>query len=135
MRVVESTIAAGSDGNRRSARTTGRKVLRFCLVLLALSPAIITLSLVARYGVDIPYADEWTFAPLFVKAHTHTLTFSDFFEQHNEHRYVFPKLLLIAFAYLAHGNVRVEMMFSVFSGQPDFAESLADPPAHAFRYA
>lgn len=77
------------------------------------SPAIFTLSLVARYGVDIPYADEWTFAPLLVKAHTHALTFSDFFEQHNEHRYIFPKLLLVAFTYLSGGNLRVQMLFSV----------------------
>lgn len=88
--------------------------LRIGLTLLALSPAIFTLSLVARYGVDIPYADEWTFAPLLVKAHSHALTFSDFFAQQNEHRYVFPKLLLIAFAYLADGNLRIQMLFSVF---------------------
>lgn len=89
-------------------------MLRLGLVLLALSPAIFILSLVARYGVDIPYLDEWTFAPLLVKAHTHALTFSDLFAQHNEHRYVFPKLLIIAFAYLAGGNLRIEMLFSVF---------------------
>jgi len=88
--------------------------LRIGLTLLALSPAIFMITLVAKYGVDISYADEWTFAPLFVKAHTHTLTFFDFFQQHNEHRYVFPKLMFIAFAWLAHGNVRVEMMFSIF---------------------
>jgi hypothetical protein len=84
------------------------------LGLLALSPAIFLLSLVARYGVDIPFADEWTFAPLLVKAHTHTLAFSDFFAQHNEHRYVFPRLVLIALAEVAHGNVRVQMFLSVF---------------------
>lgn len=88
--------------------------LRIALTLLALSPAIFMITLVGKYGVDIPYADEWTFTPLLVKAHTHTLTFFDFFQQHNEHRYVFPKLMFIAFAWLAHGNVRVEMMFSVF---------------------
>lgn len=89
------------------------RALRFGLVLLAVSPAIFTLRLVAKYGVDIPYADEWTFAPLLVKAHTNALTFSDFFAQHNEHRYVFPKLLLVAFAQLAGGNLRVQMLFSV----------------------
>lgn len=88
--------------------------LRIGLTLLALSPAIFMTTLVGKYGVDIPYADEWTFAPLFVKAHTHTLTFFDFFHQHNEHRYVFPKLMFIVFAWLAYGNVRVEMVFSVF---------------------
>lgn len=88
--------------------------LKIGLTLLALSPVILTSALVGKYGVDIRYADEWTFAPLLVKAHTHTLTFSDLFHQHNEHRYVFPKLMFIAFAWLAQGNARAEMMFSIF---------------------
>ena len=107
-------LATRSNERLQSAGIKTRRVLRFGVILLALSPAIFTLSLVARHGVDIPYADEWTFAPLLVKAHMHTLTFSDFFAQHNEHRYVFPKLLLVAFAYLARGNLRIEMLFSVF---------------------
>jgi hypothetical protein len=90
-----------------------RLMLRIGLALLALSPAAFTLALVSKYGVDIPYADEWTLAPILAKAHTHTLTFSDFFAQHNEHRYVFPKVLLIGFAAIARGDVRFEMLFSV----------------------
>lgn len=91
-----------------------RKPIRLCLFLIALFPAIFTLSLVTKYGVDIGYADEWTFAPLFSKAHALTLTFADLFEQHNEHRYVFPKLLLILLTWLGHGNIRLQMFFSVF---------------------
>ena len=94
-------------------RTIARRVLKFGLFLLALSPALFTLRLVAKYGVDIPYADEWTLAPFLVKAHMHELAFSDFFAQHNEHRSVFPKLLLVAFTHLSGGNVRVQMLFSV----------------------
>ena len=37
--------------------------------------------LVARHGVDIPFADEWTLAPLFVKTQEHTVIFMDLFKQ------------------------------------------------------
>jgi hypothetical protein len=80
--------------------------------VLPLLPVIYLLSLVAKYGVNVPYADEFTLAPLLVKAHEHTINFSDLFRQHNEHRYFFPRLLFIAFAYFSHGDVRAEMFFS-----------------------
>ena len=88
-------------------------LVRSFLVALAILPGIFILGMVLRYGVDIPYSDEWTYAPLLVKARAHTLTFTDLFEQHNEHRCFFPKVVLIAFSYFAGGNVRAEMVFSV----------------------
>ena len=84
------------------------------LVILLLLPVIYLLALVSKYGVDVPYADEFTFAPLLVKAHEHALTWADLFRQHNEHRYFFPRLILIAFAWMARGDLRAEMFFSVF---------------------
>src|SRR5437764_11469738 len=72
-----------------------RRVLarRVALIILALLPGLYLFSLIVRYGVNVPYADEFTLAPLLVKAHEHAITFSDLFEQHNEHRYFFPRLL------------------------------------------
>ena len=84
------------------------------LVVLALLPVIYLLTLVAKYGVEVPYADEFTLAPFLVKAHQHAVTWSDLFRQHNEHRYFFPRLLFMAFAGVAQGNLRAEMFFSVF---------------------
>lgn len=84
------------------------------LVVLSLLPVIYLLTLVAKYGVNVPYADEFNFVPLLVKAHDHAVTWFDLFKQHNEHRYFFSRLLIIAFAWLSHGDLRVEMFFSVF---------------------
>jgi hypothetical protein len=83
------------------------------LLLAAATPSLCIIYLVARYGVDIPFADEWTFAPLLVKAHDHTLGLADLFAQHNEHRPVFPRLLMIGIARAANGNVRAQMFFSI----------------------
>ncbi len=83
------------------------------LIVLALVPVLYLLVLIAKYGVNVPYADDFMIPPLLVKAYDHTLTFQDLFEQHNEHRYFFPRLLFIAFARLADGNLRAEMFFSL----------------------
>lgn len=86
---------------------------RWCLFVLALLPGLYVTQLIARYGVNVPYADEFTLAPFFVKAHDHSLTVSDLFAQHNEHRYFFTNMLFIAIGFAAHGDVRAEMFFSV----------------------
>lgn len=84
------------------------------LIVLSLLPVIYLLTLVAKYAVNVPYADEFASTSLLVKAHDHAVTWFDLFQQHNEHRYFFPHLLIIAFAWLAHGDLRAEMFFSVF---------------------
>jgi hypothetical protein len=81
--------------------------------LLALSSALFLARLIARYGVDIPYADEWLWTPFLFKAHEHSLTVADFFAQHNEHRYFVPKLLLLILAPLTSGNTKGAMFFSL----------------------
>lgn len=99
------------------AELTRRQILSrattLALWLLPILPAVYLVTLIARYGVDVPFADEFTLAPLLVKAHAHSVTLSDLFAQHNEHRYVFPRLLFIAFAAFAKGNLIAEMFFSV----------------------
>jgi hypothetical protein len=89
-------------------------VLRFFLFVLLLLPVVYLVSLVAKCGVNVPYADEFGMAPLLVKAHDHAVTLTDLFRQHNEHRYFFPHLLFIAFAWLGRGDLRLEMFSSVF---------------------
>ena len=81
--------------------------------LLALSPPLFLARLIWRYGVDIPYADEWLWTPFLFKAHEHSLTLADLFAQHNEHRYFFPKLLLLILAPLTSGNTKGAMFFSL----------------------
>src|SRR4051812_39131580 len=88
-------------------------LLRVLAFILPLLPIIYLVALIAKYGVNVPYADEFTIAPLLAKAHEHTLTFADLFSQHNEHRYFFSRLLMIALVDLAHGDLRAEMYFSV----------------------
>ena len=97
---------AGMSVSRRdSLRRSG-------LLLLVLLPFLFQLFLVNRHGVDVPYADEFALAPLFLKAQSGAVSLADLYEPHNEHRYFFTRLLFIGFARLAQGNLRAEMFFS-----------------------
>ena len=90
------------------------RALNLSLFLFALLPVALVIRLIADYGINVPFGDEWAMIPLFARWHDHQLTLADLFRQHNEHRIFFPKLIYLAFAQLTHWNLRGEMFFSVF---------------------
>jgi hypothetical protein len=61
------------------------------------------------YSVDYPYYDQWDFVPFLEKAYSHQLTWQDFWAQHNEHRLVFPRLLMLVLARFSHWNIYLEL--------------------------
>ncbi|HEX6182994.1 MAG TPA: hypothetical protein VFZ44_03715 [Pyrinomonadaceae bacterium] len=69
--------------------------------------------LILRYGVDVPYWDQWDIAPFFEKLARGTLTAADLFAQFNEYRQFFPNLLFVALGWLTGWDVRVEMLASL----------------------
>lgn len=87
--------------------------IRFLLIFGLLLPPLLCFGLINQFGVNVPFADDFTLAPLFVSAHNGTLKFGQFIAQHNEHRMVLLRVFALAFAYFAHGNLRAEMMFSL----------------------
>ena len=90
------------------------RALNLALFLFALFPVALVIRLIADYGINVPFGDEWAMIPLFARWQDHQLTLADLFRQHNEHRIFFPKLIYLAFAQLTHWNLRGEMFFSVF---------------------
>jgi hypothetical protein len=61
-------------------------------------------------GVNVPYRDQWEGeAPLFIKMETGTIGIDDLFQQFNEHRIFFPRLIFCPLAKLTHWNVRAEL--------------------------
>jgi hypothetical protein len=67
---------------------------------------------VLHYGVNTPLWDEWESVPLFQKADAHTLDFSDLWAQRNEHRILFPNIVILISAYATHWNIKVELLIS-----------------------
>ncbi|MGJ3245359.1 MAG: hypothetical protein ACFE0I_04705 [Elainellaceae cyanobacterium] len=82
------------------------------LVSLVLLPLGLVIGLIATNGVNIPVSDEWLILGVAEKIHSGTLTVSDLFAQHHEHRLVFPKLIFAALAFATSWNVKAEMYLS-----------------------
>jgi hypothetical protein len=91
-----------------AAKAAGRAAT--CAALIA---ACATLWLILRYGVDVPFWDQWQIAPFFDKLASGTLTLSDLFAQQNEYRQFFPNLLFVALGRLTRWNVKYEMLASL----------------------
>ena len=91
-----------------------RKYKSGSLLLLALVPIIFVGFIIDRYGVNVPYADEWSNLILVEKWDAGHLRFADLIRPHNGHRILVPRRIYLAFAEMAHGNVRAEMFFSLF---------------------
>ncbi len=72
-----------------------------------------TILLIIGLSKNVPYYDQWYFVPLLDSFHTGNVTFAALWEQHNEHRLVFPLLLMLAPASLTHWNVQAEIVFGV----------------------
>jgi hypothetical protein len=83
-------------------------------ILATLFPAAIMFGLIAQYGVNVPFWDEWSLISFFEKAQHHSLTFSDFLVQNNEHRIVFPKLVFLLLYRFGLWTPRAAMFSSLF---------------------
>ena len=79
-------------------------------VLLALPP-LLAASYIFRFGINVPVWDQWQFAALLESASAGTLHFSDLYAQSNEHRLLFPKLVMLGLARLSSWDTRAEMWF------------------------
>jgi hypothetical protein len=79
---------------------------------LALLPAVLPLWQILHYAVDVPYWDQLddNLSGLHVKAHEGGLTFAALSHQHNEHRFLLPRLVFLALGFATRGNVVAEML-------------------------
>jgi hypothetical protein len=80
---------------------------------LALAAFLIQAQYVKLFAVDIPFWDEWEHLPRLVAYKAGTLTWPDLYAQHNEHRILVPRLLVLAsFAVLGEWSPRAGMLLS-----------------------
>jgi hypothetical protein len=83
------------------------------LAVLILSPIALLVAALARYSVNVPFWDQWELVTIFEKSVNGTLGFADFFAQHNEHRILFPRLIMFTLATLTHWNTLYEVATNV----------------------
>lgn len=81
--------------------------------LAVIIPLVFLIVTVYKYQVNIPYSDEWEMTSLIEKSYQNKLDLSDFWSTHNEHRVLFPKLILLAVARLTHWNISYELVINI----------------------
>ena len=97
-----------------SERRGPASISRFTVVqsVLIAAPVALAACLVARYGVDVPFWDEWTIAEFLQKIDGGTLTASALLSQHNEHRMLVPRIIQLAVAFGVGWDTRILMWVS-----------------------
>lgn len=88
------------------------KISRALFLIAVILPPAFAAALIFRYGVDLPYSDEWELAPLLVRWVEGSLSLGDVFAPVNGYRQFFPNLLILALARLTHWDARYEMVVS-----------------------
>lgn len=99
------------EGQRLSGPRDNPKKLKYIALALILAPVVLGFVYVFLFGVNVPYYDEWVVVQLFQKYHTGELHFSDFYAQHNEHRILFPRVILLIIGILSGFDTVIEMYF------------------------
>jgi hypothetical protein len=78
-------------------------------IVLIILPVLIGWYYVQCYAVNVVWEDQWGMLPLFEKHDAGTLTFLDFWKQHNEHRHAFPQITMYLLALATKWNVVAEL--------------------------
>jgi len=90
-------------------------------VALSALPFVALVVFVVRYGITIPYMDQWELVPLLEKQANASLVVADFTAQHNAHRIVFPRLIMVGLAALTDWDIRAELAVNLILGLVIFA--------------
>ncbi|AKB35859.1 hypothetical protein MSSAC_1269 [Methanosarcina siciliae C2J] len=94
---------------------TLKKITWILIISLIVAPVIIGIFYIYKFGIDVPYWDQWDEVPIFLeKLSMSHLTIFDLIAQHNESRPFFPNIIMIALALISNYNVLFEMYFMYF---------------------
>ena len=81
------------------------------ILFLCLLPVITGILYVYLFAADVAFSDQWEVVPLFEKFFSNSLSFKDFYSLHNEHRMVFPRLVMLGIGIVTGYNNIIEMYF------------------------
>lgn len=88
---------------------------------LAVLPIVCSASLTLSGAVDVPWGDDWSLGPAMVRAHDGHLSWADLWAQHNEHRLLIPRVVMIALGLLTGWDLRAQMLASALCAVATFA--------------
>jgi hypothetical protein len=96
--------------SQRFPSDPGRDRALKAAILLILSLAALPIGYgIWRYGVDIPFGDQWMYVELFKSFETGSLSFKELIFPQNEYRQLIPYIIYILLAKLSQWQVKWEM--------------------------
>lgn len=98
---------------------------RWYLWLLLLLPPIILTYLVTTRSVNVPFWDQWELVPIIKNMQEGHFYLHDFWQQHNEHRLLFPRLIMMGAAVFTDWNLRYEVVINIILGLTSFGVLLS----------
>lgn len=116
---MEATSTRRSAASRATA--SSRNVPAAAAIALLAVPAVAIGVMIAAWAVNMPSWDEWEMVPVLAHLHAGHFVWADFWNQHNEHRVLFPTLLLAGLAQLDNWNIVVECLCSLAVAALSFA--------------
>jgi hypothetical protein len=88
--------------------------------LLSAIPIVVLIFFIVKYRVEIPQADEWSLVPLIDKSYQGTLQLNDLWALHNEHRLLFPRIVLLQVVKFSHWQILSELLTNVLFASISF---------------
>jgi hypothetical protein len=86
------------------------QALSLVLRALALVPVALIAAIIWRWGVNVPFWDEWDLSTIFVKKADGQLSLAVLADFHNESRPLFPRLAFLVLGRLTHWNFKAFMV-------------------------
>ena len=82
-------------------------------ILLSLVPVLFLITCVSLHHAHVPYWNLWELLPLIEEYHQENVSPYTLCRQHNEHRLVFPKFIILIPADLTHWNISFELAVNI----------------------
>ena len=102
-----------SEGGRQTGETVRRSLpfganawVPYALILL---PGVLSVAYVHAFGVNVVFRDQWEMVRYFEQLSNSNLSFSAVWEPHNEHRFFFPRIAMLALGTITEWNNVAEM--------------------------
>lgn len=102
-----------SEGERQAGETgrSGRLIgtFRWLPYLPIFLPGALSVAYVYQFGVSVVVRDQWEMVTLFRNLFSGELSFLDLWEPHNEHRFLFPRIVMLSLGVMTEWNNLAEM--------------------------
>ena len=80
--------------------------------IVAVIPALLLGVMLMQKTVNVPFYDQWELVPKIENLQQGNFLVDDLWQQHNEHRLFFPRLLMLGSAVLTDWNTNYEILIS-----------------------